>query len=99
MRVVNNTTGDEFYLSRIKNNIQPKYTHRIRPVQITINKEEYDLYCNPRRSQYAYINLIPFDGWWYACRQLDILKCTGDPLEIIDFGRPFKERGGNENGK
>lgn len=89
MRIANPETGEEFYISRIKENNPPKYIDRIKPVELTIDHEEYTMYCNPRKSQYAYILIT---GTYYACRNLKILECVGINLQIISEGLPFKAR-------
>lgn len=89
MRIANPETGEEFYISRIKENNPPKYIDRIKPVELTIEHDDHPIYCNPHKSQYAYILIT---GTWYACRNLKILDCVGISLHMISEGLPFKAR-------
>lgn len=89
MRIVNPDTGQEFYLSRLKDGKAPKHIQKTKPVLLIIDKNQLDLYSNPRKSNYAYVH---FYGEWMACRDHSIAECGTINCQILDFGRPYKPR-------
>lgn len=89
MRIINPTNNLEFYLSGIKDNKPPRHLSRVRPVNITIEKQTYDCFSNPNKSNYAY---ILFGDKWLACRDHRVAHCGAQNLIILNMGRPYKPR-------